>query len=62
MIGGLWLRALASGIALVFAYPVAVLAATAFTGVAAGDMSANDAVLWTRTADHKRLVSPLPQA
>jgi alkaline phosphatase D len=51
MIGGLWLRALASGIALVFAYPVAVLAATAFTGVAAGDMSANDAVLWTRTSD-----------
>ena len=28
-----------------------LLAATAFSGVAAGDMSANDAILWTRTFD-----------
>jgi len=31
--------------------PAAPLAATAFSGVAAGDMSANDAILWTRTVE-----------
>ena len=31
--------------------PAGPLAATAFTSVAAGDMSADDAILWTRTID-----------
>ena len=31
--------------------PAGPLAATTFTSVAAGDMSADDAILWTRTID-----------
>jgi phosphodiesterase/alkaline phosphatase D-like protein len=35
-------------LAIFFATPASPLAATAFSGVAAGDMASNDAILWTR--------------
>lgn len=50
-------RALAAGTAAslaslaAFLYSASGLAATAFTGVAAGDVSAHDAILWTRAFD-----------
>src|SRR5262249_13794159 len=42
----------AGGVLAIFlATPASALAATAFSGVAAGDMTSNDAILWTRTFD-----------
>jgi phosphodiesterase/alkaline phosphatase D-like protein len=41
----------AANAAIWLALPEAALAGVAFTGVAAGDMTATDAILWTRTAD-----------
>ena len=38
-------------LAIFFATPASPLAATAFSGVAAGDMASNDAILWTRAFD-----------
>jgi phosphodiesterase/alkaline phosphatase D-like protein len=38
-------------LAIFLATPASALAATAFSGVAAGDMTSNDVILWTRTFD-----------
>src|ERR1700730_11611515 len=41
----------AASLAALLVNPGAPVAETAFSGIAAGDMSANDAILWTRTFD-----------
>src|SRR5215469_8226670 len=38
-------------LAILLGTPASALAATAFSGVAAGDMTSNDAILWTRAFD-----------
>ena len=45
------LRAAGAVFASFLATPASPLAATAFSGVAAGDMASNDAILWTRAFD-----------
>jgi len=45
------LLALGAVLAIFLATPASALAATAFSGVAAGDMTSNDAILWTRAFD-----------